>query len=131
MLFRNILIKNNIIKNRRLLSTSSKLLSKLDNVFIVGLSLRKYLIGFGISFVGITGYTYNNAMNKEWNKYKPYTKFLETCLLSLALSPIWPIVVPPLSIIVMCNEITDFAIRKDKEYEIKQKMIENEEKIDK
>ena len=67
-------------------------------------------------------------MNKERNKYKPYTKFLETCLLSLVLSPIWPIVVPPLSIFVFFNEITNFAIRKDTEYEIKLKMIEKNEK---
>ncbi len=128
MSFRNIFLKNNIIKNRRFLSTSSKLSSKFDNEFIAGLSLRKYLIGFGISFVGITGYTYNNTMNKEKNKYKPYTKFLETCLLSLVLSPIWPIVVPPLTIVVFFNEITDFARRMDTEYEIKLKMIEKNEK---
>jgi hypothetical protein len=126
MFFRNTL-KNNIIKNRRLFSSPSSI-SKLDKELVYGLSVRKYLIGFGLSFVGITGYKYNNAMNKEKNKYKPHTKFLETCLLSLALSPIWPIVVPPLSIIVFFNEITDFAIRKDIEYEIKQKMIENGEK---
>ncbi len=124
MLFRK---TSSLLKNRRLLSTSSRS-SILDKEFYFGLNWRKYLIGFGISFVGITGYTFNNTMNKERNKYKPYTKFLETCLLSLALSPIWPIVVPPLSIFVFFNEITDFARRMDTEYEIKQKMIENEGK---
>ena len=57
MFFRNTLLKNNIIKNRRLLSTSSTS-SILDKEFYLGLNWRKYLIGFGISFVGITGYTY-------------------------------------------------------------------------
>ncbi len=67
-------------------------------------------------------------MSKERNKYKPYSNLLEMSVVGLCVAPVWPILVPPISVAVFLNEITDYAIRKDKEYEIKQKMIENEGK---
>ncbi len=115
--------RNNILKNRIFMSSSS-----FEKYVPFGFTPKNYMLGLGISFVSVTGYTYYNSVGREFNRYRPNPNFIECSKLGLFISSIWPIAIAPFTFLVLLGEIAFYTNKLDYEYEKKQKMIENSKK---